>query len=94
MTDSTRAYVNMLIEANEPEWIAFAGRVLLVGLKLELTLEEIGDYVTETYHHLNMDEIPKTMEDTEKDMMLIGEVPDQPHEPLKEGYYGPYKLEK
>ena len=96
MTDkSTIAYANMLIKANEPEWIAFAGRVLLVGLKMNLDLEQIGDYVTETYHHLSIDEIPRTFEETEKDMMLIGEVPDQPNEPgMTEGFHGPYKLER
>ena len=67
--DVSEYYRNAVAEHNS-RWHAFTGRVFLVGIKLGLTVEQMTEYIFESFHALTTSEIPKTIEETKRDLIL------------------------
>ena len=62
------AYAGFMHKHEEPEWITFAGKVFLTGILLGLSIEQITDYLFESFHGLGLDEIPVDWNSLEDDM--------------------------
>lgn len=65
------AYVQWIVEAEDPRWLRFAGMCLLAGWELGWDVEKIWDYVSETYHSMDLDiEVPLEYSLVQEDMNL------------------------
>jgi len=65
-------YAKKFSTEQDERWFTFAGRALIAGIQLGLSLKEIADYVFETYHHLSIeDEVPQTFEEVFEDMRVV-----------------------
>jgi len=65
-------YAKKFSTEQDERWFTFAGHALIAGVLLELSLEEITEYVFETYHHLSIeDEVPQTFVEVFEDMRVV-----------------------
>lgn len=63
------AYAGFMHRHDEPEWIIFAGKVLLTGILLDMPIDHIVEYIFESFHGLGLGEIPLEWDDLEEDML-------------------------
>jgi len=60
--------LNHVNKKEQGKWFEFAGKVLLIGVELNMQPDKITEYLFETYHQLALYEIPKTVDDIRRDM--------------------------
>jgi len=66
-----RYYAAVTLQLEDPPgWHIFAGRCLLTGIGLDLSIEEITEYLFESVHGLGITEIPLEVTDLRSDMAL------------------------
>lgn len=73
--DSVEGYAEMVLCEKDERWLRFAGQCLLTGVQLNMSLEDILEYVYETYHGMSFEanEVPMTKDEVKIDMKLYQE---------------------
>lgn len=63
-------YAKLILHASN-DWIKFTGMVMLVGIEMNLSFEQITEYVFETYHQgEDIKDTPQTEKELREDMTL------------------------
>jgi hypothetical protein len=65
------SYINFILEnEKEPMWSLFVGRCLLIGIKQNRKTKDILEYIFETYHNLDLEEVSDNIDVLNEDMNM------------------------
>jgi len=67
-TSHDRAYTTFILENDEVKWREFAGLCLLTGIQKNRNIEDILEYIFETYHNFSLEEISLDVSGIDEDM--------------------------
>ena len=64
------AYAEFINESakKEPGWFDFAGKVLIAGMAMDLSVDKMTEYLLESYHGFALEEVNGTYEEVKRDM--------------------------
>lgn len=64
------AYAEFINESakKEPGWFDFAGKVLVAGISLDISVDKMTEYLLESYHGFALEEVNGTYEEVKRDM--------------------------
>ena len=57
MDEQNKYYQELILKHEDPKWREFTGMCFLCSLDLDLTTEQLCEYIFETFHGLSIEEI-------------------------------------
>ena len=68
--EQDRKYVEFMKESakDEPGWFDFAGKVFMIGIEMDMSVDKITEYLFEAYHGFDHEEVKGDYDKIKRDM--------------------------